>query len=199
MGRDFGVIEPVNGRWIWPIADMDIGDYFHVAHEDREPERVRNYVKMRAYQLGRTFTVNKTGEEHEGFTRVTRVDPQRQMAPTAPRVEYGSLKPRIDECYDKSFEAMGIPWPMFAVGQEFFAKSAQIVEPRREHYVLWMELPDDSKPVDPRFAGSLAAFQAEAWVQRSFHVKLEKHGVRVTRLRNAMTYQQLEEALALME
>lgn len=77
MTRDFGRIETINGRWVWPFAVMQSGDFFFVAHDDRDPEKLRKLVAVRAAQLGKQFSVEK--HWREGMTRVQCTGPEREL------------------------------------------------------------------------------------------------------------------------
>jgi hypothetical protein len=59
------------GRWQWPLREMEIGDSFTVAEEDKPIGSVENYVYNRQRALGMMFTVKKEG----AMARVTRVIP----------------------------------------------------------------------------------------------------------------------------
>jgi hypothetical protein len=58
-------------RWYWPLREMEIGDSFTVAEEDKPIGAVENYVYNRQRALGMMFTVQREGE----VARVTRVIP----------------------------------------------------------------------------------------------------------------------------
>jgi hypothetical protein len=68
----FGQIKADRGRWVWPFAQMQPDDWFTVAHEDRDPERVRNMAMVRASQLKIRVKVEKHFQP--GLLKVTRVD-----------------------------------------------------------------------------------------------------------------------------
>lgn len=56
---NWGEIRPVYGRWVWPFRHMKPGDWFTVAHVDRDPEAVRKMVSVRSAQLWKRFSVTK--------------------------------------------------------------------------------------------------------------------------------------------
>jgi hypothetical protein len=57
--KDWGQLEPIAGRWIWPFHQMEEGDCFTVAHSDRDPEKLRNMAYVRGAQLGKRFSVER--------------------------------------------------------------------------------------------------------------------------------------------
>lgn len=61
-------IEPVHGRWVWPFAQMQAGDWFLVAHADRDPDALRNLVSVRGSQLAKRFSFTK--HHREGIAKV---------------------------------------------------------------------------------------------------------------------------------
>jgi hypothetical protein len=72
MGEYLGEVQPIYGRWHWPLKAMKEGDWFHVDHTLRSPEEVRHYVGVRAAQLGMRFSVASIDPERPGYCKVTR-------------------------------------------------------------------------------------------------------------------------------
>lgn len=66
-----GEVKPQYGRWRWPLGWMKPGDWFVVDHARRDPEQVRQYVSVRASQLGKRFSVIASDPERLGYSRVT--------------------------------------------------------------------------------------------------------------------------------
>jgi hypothetical protein len=68
--KNLGIIKALpNGRWAWPFAQMEHGDFFEVMPEDRSLEKIRNMAGTRGYQLGKSFRVAFSPEN--GAARVT--------------------------------------------------------------------------------------------------------------------------------
>lgn len=65
------------GRWAWPFKRMQPGQFFHVDHNDRHPEEVRQLAHVRAGTLGYSVSVRADDPEKPGFTRVEYVDKTR--------------------------------------------------------------------------------------------------------------------------
>lgn len=70
-GRFIGIIEPVLGEWNWKFHLMEVGDWFLVAHDKRDPEKVRGLASVRGSQLKKGFQVTKHDKDHPGYTKVT--------------------------------------------------------------------------------------------------------------------------------
>lgn len=73
--KDWGYIEPVRNRWVWPFSQMEEGDFFRVDWADKHPSQLRHYVSVRAAQLGKYFSVKKDDPDCPGYTKVTCVAP----------------------------------------------------------------------------------------------------------------------------
>lgn len=104
-GRCLGVIEPSpDGSWRWPFSWMDVGDSFYVAHFHRQPEKVRNYAKLRGYELGYRFkvTANSDVDEH---AKVTRVEKARRIVQED--ISYDAMRKIIHYCYGVQIDNFG--------------------------------------------------------------------------------------------
>lgn len=180
MPKDFGEVRPQRGRWIWPLTQMEIGDHFYVAHEDREPERVRNYVYVSGNRLNMTFTVEKDSER-KGFTKVTRIDPEDRTIDVSSHNAYGLVRDRVLELY--AFSLDEFDWHgSYPVGAIWSRAAEQRAEPRREHYVMWIPGCDN----DGRS------------IFMSFRVSMKANGVEFQRLADSTGYTQAMEMLELM-
>ena len=89
---------PIAKRWIWPYADMRIGDSFWVAEEDRHPGAVRSHAYSEGYRLHRKFKV--TRDKAGARTVVERIEPD---APRREKVRktwgYGEARTAVAESY----------------------------------------------------------------------------------------------------
>lgn len=100
MNRDWGIVRPLYGRWVWPYKMMEEGDWFLVAREDRSPEYVRHFTSVRAAQLGKRFKVEKHPQDHPGFTKVECMPDDYEVADhNRPALEYGSGRERLRDIY----------------------------------------------------------------------------------------------------
>jgi hypothetical protein len=108
MGRYLGVVAPLYGRWTWPFRSMEIGDYFLVKHEDRNPEDVRNIASVRASQLGIRISVEKCPQAHPYMTKVRRVAPDEVKAKLPGELDYSQIRGLLMRQYD--LDADQVPW-----------------------------------------------------------------------------------------
>lgn len=184
------IFRPQGGRkTVWPLGDMDVGDWFLVPHELREPGRVRNYVMVDGYRRGIKFSVEKDPPEFPGYTRVTRVDEDRKVpARKAPFVTYGLVDQRMKESYGFGFyDAPGDgTLDELQIGQRLVFVSEQIVEPVLDRYVLKLDQPETYPKGTPH------KLRSDALVDKRFYVKMEHNGVVVERLPNGMSLQEAE-------
>ncbi len=87
-----GVLQPpAQGNWSWPFADMEPGQYFHVAHDDRPPERVRATAMMRGHQLSMPISVTANDHEKQGHAKVEYLAAPRGTALDTSNVDYQGL------------------------------------------------------------------------------------------------------------
>lgn len=84
-----GVLDPTDQRWAWPFAQMEPGQYFHVPHEARHPEKVRAFAYLRGKYLGIPISVNVNDPEMLGHCRVEYLEGGHLGAKTQTDVEYG--------------------------------------------------------------------------------------------------------------
>lgn len=70
---DLGEVQPFRGRWTWPFAEMQEGEFFRVDQALRAKGAVANLAYVRGSKLGRRFSVTDD-PEHVGFTRVVCTD-----------------------------------------------------------------------------------------------------------------------------
>lgn len=85
-GEDYlGVLVPYEGgRFHWPIGTMEPGQYFHVNHDDRAPERVRNLVMARAAQEGIPLSVTASDPDMPHHAKVEYVKHGRRLRKNEP-------------------------------------------------------------------------------------------------------------------
>lgn len=127
---DLGFLKPptIAGRaatrWVWPFRQMDVGDFFRVAAEDKSIHDVRNIASVRAYQLGIRLSV-KTDER--GDAVVTRV-PSKDVQPIQV-LAYDTACKRVTEFYGNLDTFSTVPWEGMAVGQKYFAATPQRTQP----------------------------------------------------------------------
>jgi hypothetical protein len=98
------LVPPTQGQWSWPFGKMEPGQYFHVNHEDRHPERVRQGAMIRAAQLAIKLSVRGNDPEQPGYARITYVDisqeeVERELGPEATdRI--------LKRCYGTTFDQL---------------------------------------------------------------------------------------------
>jgi hypothetical protein len=136
MNKDWGVVRPVYGRWVWPFRRMEEGDWFHVDHADRDPEQVRNMAMVRAHQLGMKFSVNRNDEDKPGFCKVTRVALEHEEPDNRqPVMEYGSAKERFMDWYAVDLDVQ-MPMAQVSTFEAAEIKAEQIEKPHRQRVVF---------------------------------------------------------------
>lgn len=124
MGNFLGEVRPQWGRWIWPLSQMEEGDWFLVDNALRNPEAVRNYVSVQAARLGKRFAVEKKPLEHPGFCRVTCGG--RPEAPRREQVDYQSIMAVLKRYYPTA-KIDNLKWTGLDMG-ECEERKAQCVE-----------------------------------------------------------------------
>lgn len=72
------------GRTKWPFRDMKPGQYFHVHHEDKHPEAVRNYAMVTAAKLSIPLSVTADDPEMPHHARVEYVKHGRRLRKNEP-------------------------------------------------------------------------------------------------------------------
>lgn len=107
---DLGIIEPhpFSGKWHWPLAQMQEGDCFWVRHSQRDPEKLRRMVSVRAAQLGgRSFSFEKHNFERPGLMKITR-GKRVEKARLEEHLMWPGLEALLQEQY--KLDASVIPW-----------------------------------------------------------------------------------------
>lgn len=74
MGVSHGDVEPIRNRWVWPFADMEVGDWCHVAHELKDPGKVRSYAHVACTRVGKHASVMKEDPDRPGYARIEIMD-----------------------------------------------------------------------------------------------------------------------------
>jgi hypothetical protein len=141
MAKDFGVIEPIGTRWIWPFSQMEEGDFFHVDWADKKPTQLRQYVSVRASQLGVYFKTIKQSDEKPGFAKVIRIPApeEREGAKVEENLIINWIEARalVHGCYHISannpMAAMDAGWRR---GFTHFYEAERIKEPPRRAYEI---------------------------------------------------------------
>jgi hypothetical protein len=123
------IVEPIGGRWIWPFTQMEVGDYFLVSHEDRDPEKVRHMAAVRAAQLGKRFSTEKWCEKHPGFTKVVRRPDIAPGSVEREEIDYGSLRDVVQRCYRLDINEMA--WTLMDEGQRDARVAERLELPRQ--------------------------------------------------------------------
>lgn len=139
MAKSFGEIVPVNGRWVWPFAMMEEGDWFECSKLRRDPEKLRHMTHVRGSQLGVQFKFEKTSPANPVNVRVTRVGfGEQDDGAVELAIRYDVMRDLIAQVY--GFNADDLPWTILRRG-ESHEKLAQRHEdvPRELFYV---QVPD---------------------------------------------------------
>lgn len=138
-GEDYlGVlVPPAQGNWAWPFAFMTPGQYFHVSHDDRSPERVRQLVMVRGKQESKGFSVSANDPEKLGYCRIEYLEAPRSTAQlSGPDVDYVGLNRLLTEHYGLSEPDIGVAG-MSSATLEY--EVDQISAPKHEHVVIHMD------------------------------------------------------------
>lgn len=145
---DIGRVKPIYGRWHWPFRQMAIGDEFHVAFQDREPEEVRQMATVRAAQLGIRLSTQKDNEA--GVMRIRRVEQDLDSYKVLPKgLTYEQLKGLLRDEY--GLDGDDVPWQAAVeVGETLRSRAKRIgSDPRKvievavAHQRYAVELLDD--------------------------------------------------------
>lgn len=130
MGVSLGDVGPVHDRWIWPFARMEIGDWFHVAHDRRHPEKVRTLAYTAMKRLGFHAAVTANDRSRPGYCKVERValpGGRRRTENEDGVVPWGVVQKRFRQSYERVLDD--------EFGQQFdrqFVKAPQLLPtPRR--------------------------------------------------------------------
>lgn len=118
MGEFIGEVQPVYGRWTWPLRVMQPGDWFIVSKALRKPEEVRNLMSVRASQMGVRVSVTKHPKEYPGYTKVEMVDLTKSAEkPDGQLVDYATAGQFLELWY--RFNIDEIPfWDIYSKGKE---------------------------------------------------------------------------------
>lgn len=119
---DLGFVKaPVIGgraaeRWVWPFAQMEIGDYFRVAPEDKPIQKVRTTAMARAFQLGIRLSVR---QDEQGNAIVRRVDPAGHAGGPTHLLNYKTACDRVSTLYSDPDTFNTVPWEAIPVGRSY--------------------------------------------------------------------------------
>lgn len=111
-----GVVEPDSeGRWVWPLARMHPGQFFHVNKADRATGSVRNYVGVVADKYDKAFSVRANDPGKPGYTLVMCREPDNK-ARRPGKVQYGTAKALVKARYgyDLDDHSWGAEWGAMA-------------------------------------------------------------------------------------
>ncbi len=164
------LVPPKGWRWSWPFGTMEPGQYFHVDHEDRHPERVRQTAMLRAGQLAIRLSVCAKDPERPGYCRIEYVDITKEI--NAEEMGPEALDQVIKRYYGCTFNHFNV-WHM----QNKPWQSVRIDCPARK---------------TPRDMSFVAEFDFV-----TFGIALDRHGITVTGLPRGTTYFQWLEHVAL--
>jgi hypothetical protein len=109
---------------------MKIGDEFHVAFQDREPEEVRQMATVRAAQLGYRLQTRKDNEA--GVMRIKRIEQDLDSYKALPKgLTYEQLRGLLRDEY--GLDADHVPWGAAIEPGEMLRSRAERVgnDPRR--------------------------------------------------------------------
>jgi hypothetical protein len=134
-GHYLGVLNPPeSGAWVWPFSIMQPGDYFHVRHEDRLPEKVRGFALLRGRQLALPLRTTIDDPQHPGHIRIE-YDAGRRAAPAPQAVNYGTMNAILTEHYGLSVEAID-PWAVQEKPDELRVPARQRSKPRNRMVMM---------------------------------------------------------------
>ncbi len=138
------LVPPDNGaRWSWPFGRMEPGQYFHVAHADRHPERVRQLAMVRAACLAIQISVCANDPARPGHARIEYVDVATKAA--NPDLTFDMTNALLARCYDMDLHSMPAnawsvqPSDLVAEGRTYRVERPQIAAPKQTSFMLKME------------------------------------------------------------
>lgn len=160
-------------RWVWPFAQMEVGDYFRVAPTEKPIHVVRNTANARAYQLNIRLSVRM---DEAGNTVVKRVSPTESTRRRRfGQLDYKTASRRVAALYGDPEAFDRVPWQVLRIGQAYpvcaHAREA-IAKPD-----IVMQMVDG----------------------HSFHLALHADGFTVTRLADGATAEDLAAIFDLMK
>jgi hypothetical protein len=113
---------------------MEPGDYFHVAHEDKQPGNLRHLVSVRAAQTGKHFSVRKDSPMMAGYTLVMCAPPpeaRQGLMGSIGVIEAPLAQARLDEHYARIDLNGDLNAAKLYDWEEQFIDARQLKEPRR--------------------------------------------------------------------
>lgn len=166
------IADRVADRWVWPFAQMEIGDFFRVAPEDKPIQKVRTTAMARAYQLGIKLSVR---QDELGNAIVRRVDPAGRAGGIAHLLNYKTASERVNTLYGNPDTFNTVPWEAIPVGQAYHSPGRLRETPSTQS--LYLRMHHDL----------------------TFQLALDASGLGVTRLADGTTAEDIAAALDLMK
>jgi hypothetical protein len=140
-----GVLQPPeHGRWSWPFATMEPGQYFHVNNEDRPGERTRALAMLRGAQLSMKMSVMANDPDKEGYCRITYVDAADD--PTARDLSYPAFAKLMMRCYGIAPYQLGFEFLQDRIGERIVIRQYGIPDPKDHQKEILMPIVQVQKP-----------------------------------------------------
>lgn len=135
-------LKPFYGKWQWPLARMQPGDWFVVDHARRDPEAVRSYVTMQGSRIGKYFSVAASDPENPGFCRVTCTrPPSLREEPSASTLDYEKVAVKMVDWYGVDLDAV-LPWSILPARGKAFVRAARLQAPPVERMIVRIDIQD---------------------------------------------------------
>lgn len=134
MAKSFGEIVPVNGRWVWPFAMMEEGDWFEVSKIRRDPEKLRHMTHVRGSQLGVQFKFEKQSPANPLNVRVTRTGFDLAEDEASLALRYDVMRDLIAQAYGLNSD--DLPWTMLDYGQSHERRAERHEDVPRELFYV---------------------------------------------------------------
>lgn len=131
QGNFLGEIEPIHGRWIWPFAQMEEGDWFTVDNQLRPHGKIMNFAHVTAHRLGKRFSVTQLDGCYTKVECVGEPEAKPDVPETVePKFALGLLR----RCYD--FDPSLLHWTELDEGMVDEMEARQIEQPKFERMVV---------------------------------------------------------------
>lgn len=170
-----GILEPPadGGRWAWPFRTMEPGQYFHVRHDDKHPEKVRQFAHVRGGVQGFSVSVRANDPDMPGHCRVEYVD--RTSAMFLRDLPYKPVADLIMRCYGVEVDDLRYTELQDHPGKSIFNPVKRLEKSRFDAFVFQNYTPTD------------------------FYVEMLEDGVRFTAIPKGTTVDAWERSLKLKE
>lgn len=130
-----GILEPPEkAQWAWPFGRMEPGQYFHVRHSDRHPERVRQLAMVRAAQLAIKISVKADDPDLPGYCRVEYVDITKTEGQQD--VSFKAMDQLLHRCYGIGFSDLRVEYLQDRMFQPASIPAERFEKPRFDAYVM---------------------------------------------------------------